>query len=161
MNTESSTCILPIIRFVRKPFVKRAIEPSTVNDPSPLSTMNDAVCYRWQDLPQDHPMDRLARRRIFGEKMMVAELVLQAGFYVPTHAHENEQIAIVVSGAIRFGIGAEDSDARRSVVVRGGEVLHLPSNVPHSAEVLEETVVFDLFSPPSQQTGVDRVGEEG
>ena len=123
--------------------------------------MNDAVCYRWQDLPQDHPMDRLARRRIFGEKMMVAELVLQAGFYVPTHAHENEQIAIVVSGAIRFGIGAEDSDARRSVVVRGGEVLHLPSNVPHSAEALEDTVVFDLFSPPSQQTGVDRVREEG
>ena len=36
-----------------------------------------------------------------------------------------------------------------------GEVLHLPSNCPHSAEALEETVVLDIFSPPSERTGID------
>ena len=92
--------------------------------------------------------------------MMVAEVVLHKGCYVPTHAHENEQIVIVVSGTVRFGIGAEESEARHFVAVQGGEVLHLPSKMPHSAEALEDSVVFDLFSPPAQKMGVDQIGEK-
>ena len=119
----------------------------------------EAVHYRWQDLPQDQPIDLLDRRRIFGEKILVAEVVLHKGCYVPTHAHENEQIAVVVSGVVRFGVGDEDGTERRGVIVRGGEVLHLPSNVPHSAEALEDAVVYDLFSPPARQMGVDQIGK--
>jgi len=117
--------------------------------------MPDAKAYRWEDLEQDHPMPRLDRRRIIGEKMMISEVVLHAGCHVPTHAHVNEQFACVVSGAVRFGIGADDSPARREVTVTAGGVIHLPSNVPHSADAVEDSLVLDLFSPPSATTGVD------
>jgi quercetin dioxygenase-like cupin family protein len=34
--------------------------------------------------------------------------------------------------------------------VHAGEVLHIPSHVPHRAEALEDTVDVDIFSPPRE-----------
>jgi quercetin dioxygenase-like cupin family protein len=101
-------------------------------------------------------MDLLERRRVIGELVMLSEVLLQRGCVVPTHAHENEQFCCVLSGRLRFGLGAEGSPQRREIEVEGGEVLHLPSGVPHSAEALEQTLVIDVFSPVSETTGVDR-----
>lgn len=115
----------------------------------------EAVVYRWQDLPQDFPMPLIARRRVIGSQVMLSQVQLTKGFKVATHAHENEQMAIVLSGEMRFGLGAEGSPQRRDVTVRAGEVVHLPSNVPHSAEALADSVLIDVFSPPSDKTGVD------
>ncbi|MDQ3310196.1 MAG: cupin domain-containing protein, partial [Gemmatimonadota bacterium] len=36
------------------------------------------------------------------------------------------------------------------IIVRAGEVLHIPSGVPHKAEALEDTLDVDIFSPPRQ-----------
>ena len=118
--------------------------------------MSSVTFYRWSDLPTDRPMDLLERRRIIGDRMMISQVLLKKGCYVPTHTHENEQFAIIVRGKLRFGLGADDAPGRREVTVETGEVLHLPSNVPHSAEALEETLVLDLFSPVSEGTGIDR-----
>ncbi len=115
-----------------------------------------AVRYRWRDLPPDHPMALVSRRRIMGEQMMLSEVLLDKGCVVPTHAHENEQMACIVRGVVRFGIGAEGSSDRRELLLKAGEVLLLPANVPHSAEALEEALVLDIFSPPSATTGIDR-----
>ncbi len=116
----------------------------------------DARVYRWTDLPTDKPRPLLERRRIIGRKMMIAEVLIEKGFVVPSHAHENEQFACVIRGRIRFGLGVEGSPEHHEVELTDGEVLHLPANVPHSAEALQETLVLDLFSPPSEKTGIDR-----
>jgi quercetin dioxygenase-like cupin family protein len=112
--------------------------------------------YSWPELVPDRPMDLLERRRIIGAQAMLSQVALKKGCYVPTHSHENEQFACVISGKLRFGIGVEGSNDRREVVVGAGEVMHLPSNVPHSAEAMEDTLVLDVFSPPSEKTGIDR-----
>ena len=114
------------------------------------------LVHTWNDLPQDAPMDKVLRRRIIAEQMMISQVRLAQGFVVPTHQHENEQIAMVVSGRIRFRLGAEGSPGRREVTLEGGQVLHLPSNLPHAAEALEDTLIYDIFSPVSEQTGIDR-----
>jgi len=101
-------------------------------------------------------MPLLERQRIVGEQMMVSRVLLRAGCDVPTHAHGNEQFAIIVSGRIRFGLGVVDSPERREVELVGGQVLQLPAWVPHSALAIEDTVVLDMFSPPSATTGIDR-----
>lgn len=121
-----------------------------------MSPPADATRYRWKDMAQDHPLDRLDRRRIPGVNAMLSEMFLHQGCHVSTHAHENEQFAFVVSGRLRFGIGEEGSAGRYEVVVGGGEVLHLPPNLPHGADAEEDTRVIDIFSPPSETTGVDR-----
>jgi len=111
---------------------------------------------RWTDLSVDTPMPLLERRRVIGEKAMISHITLKKGFSLATHAHENEQFSCVLSGTIRFGLGAEGSKDRREVTVGAGEVIHLPSNLPHSATAVEDTVVLDIFSPPSAGTGIDQ-----
>ncbi len=121
-----------------------------------MPRISGATVYRWAELAPDQPMALLERRRIIGEQMMLSEVLLQKGCEVPTHAHENEQFAYVIRGRVRFGIGAEGSPQRDEIEMTGGEVLHLPANVPHSVVALQETLVLDLFSPPSEKTGIDR-----
>lgn len=116
----------------------------------------DARVHRWTELPFDAPMALLRRQRVIAEKMMVSNVFLQKGCDVPTHSHENEQISCILSGRLRFGIGAEGTAERREVTVGAGEVVVLPGNVPHSAYAMEDTQVLDLFSPPSATTGIDR-----
>lgn len=114
-----------------------------------------AKVYSFSELPIDRPMPLLERRRVMGEKMMVSHITLRKGFKVATHSHANEQISIVVSGLLRFGIGDDAAPGRYTVDVAADQVIHLPSNVPHSAEAIEDTLVLDLFSPPSATTGID------
>jgi len=114
--------------------------------------------YAWEQLAPDHPIALLERRRILGERMMVAQIHLDQGCTVDRHAHENEQISVVLAGRLRFLVGEGASE--REVIVAGGEVLHLPSNVPHAAEALEDTLALDLVSPPGAM-GVDRQGMGG
>lgn len=116
----------------------------------------NATAYRWSDMHTDQPMARLTRRRIVGEHAMLSHVSLAKGCQVPTHAHENEQFGHILSGRIRFGIGAEGSPDRHDLILEAGQVIHLPPNVPHSAEALEDCVILDVFSPPSEKTGIDR-----
>jgi quercetin dioxygenase-like cupin family protein len=102
---------------------------------------------RWADLPKETVTAQLSRRLVTGERMMLAQVYLEKGCIVPRHSHENEQITWIVEGALRFWIGA---DGAEEVVVRAGEVLHIPSNVPHMAEALEDTLDVDIFSPIRQ-----------
>jgi quercetin dioxygenase-like cupin family protein len=89
----------------------------------------------------------LERRLITGDRMMLAHVYLAKGCVVPKHRHENEQLTYILEGALRFRIG---DDGAQIVVVSAGEVLHIPSNVWHEAEALEDTLDVDIFDPPRQ-----------
>jgi quercetin dioxygenase-like cupin family protein len=91
--------------------------------------------------------DMLERRLITGERMMLAHVYLKKGCIVPQHSHDNEQLTYILEGALKFWVGEDGSE---EITVRAGEVLLIPSNVPHKAEALEETLDVDVFSPPRQ-----------
>lgn len=101
--------------------------------------------FRWEDMPRERVTDLLERRIITGDDMMLAHVYLARGCIVPRHSHVNEQFTYIVEGALHFKIG---EDGAREVTVRAGEVLHIPSNVPHEATALEDTLDVDVFSPP-------------
>lgn len=111
--------------------------------------MSDAAVrhFRWADIPQERVTDVISRKLITGDAMMIAQVFLKKDALVPQHSHHNEQITYIISGALHFSIGA---DRAREVVVRAGEVLHIPSNVPHEARALEDTLDVDVFNPPRQ-----------
>jgi len=115
----------------------------------------DPILYNWDTMPFDKPSELIDRRRIVGEKAMISHVTLYKGFNVATHSHENEQISCIVSGCLRFGLGYAGEPNYREVELRAGESVLLPANAPHSATALEDTVVLDIFSPPSETTGVD------
>lgn len=116
----------------------------------------DPLVHDFASLPWDRPMALLSRQRVIGQHVMISRVVLEKGCDVPLHAHANEQMAFIVSGRLRFVLGADGSPDRRVVTVTDGQVLHLPSNLPHAAFAEERTVVLDIFSPPSATTGIDR-----
>lgn len=103
--------------------------------------------FRWDDMPREQVSDQLSRRLITGDRMMLAHVYLDKGCIVPKHSHENEQLTYILKGALRFEIG---EDGAEEIIVRAGEVLHIPSGVPHKAEALEDTLDVDIFSPPRQ-----------
>jgi len=103
--------------------------------------------YRWDDMPRERVSPMLERRLVTGDRMMLAHVYLAKGCVVPKHRHENEQLTYILEGALRFWIG---EDGAEEIVVRAGEVLHIPSNVPHKAQALEDTLDVDVFSPPRQ-----------
>jgi unsaturated pyranuronate lyase len=103
-----------------------------------------ATLVRWNDMPRERLGEKLERRYVNGRHLTLAQFHLAQGCLVPTHAHDNEQFAHVLSGCLRFRMGADGAEV---VDVRGGEVLMIPPGLPHSAEALEDSIVSDAFSP--------------
>jgi quercetin dioxygenase-like cupin family protein len=95
----------------------------------------------WDAVPLEQMSDMISRKVISGEKAMVAQVFLKKDAVVPEHHHESEQITYILKGALKFDIEG------REVIVRAGEVLHIPSHVPHRAVALEDTLDVDIFSP--------------
>jgi len=106
-----------------------------------------ATLYRWDDMPREELNPLLGRRIISTDRMMLAHVYLDEGAIVPTHAHENEQLTYILEGKLRFWLGDEGEQV---VDVAAGEVLHIPSQLPHKAEALEKTLDVDIFQPPRQ-----------
>jgi quercetin dioxygenase-like cupin family protein len=102
--------------------------------------------FRWDKMEKEKVTDVIHRKVISGERAMVAQIFLEKGARVPMHSHDNEQITYLLEGTLRFWIG----EAREEMVLHAGEVLHIPSNVPHEAEALEDCLDVDVFSPPRQ-----------
>jgi len=95
----------------------------------------------WDAVPLESMSDVISRRVFSGEKAMVAQVYLKKDAVVPLHSHESEQITYILDGALKFELQG------REVTVRKGEMLLIPSNVPHRAVALEDTLDLDIFSP--------------
>lgn len=112
-----------------------------------MSKSGEVSFFRWDAMKKERVSDMLERRLITGERVMLAHVYLKKGCIVPKHSHENEQLTYILEGALKFWIGEDSSE---EITVSAGEVLLIPSNVPHKAEAIEETLDVDIFSPPRQ-----------
>jgi len=100
--------------------------------------------FKWDDVVLENVRDGISRKFIAGDREMVAQITLKRGAIVPEHSHESEQLTYVISGALKFTLGGQD------ITVRAGELLRIPSWMPHSAEAVEDCFELDLFSPIRQ-----------
>jgi quercetin dioxygenase-like cupin family protein len=88
--------------------------------------------------------ESIQRRYVTADRVTIARFELKRGGVVPRHAHENEQVSCVLSGALSFTF--DDREVR----VGAGEVMQIPGGIAHEVTVLEDTVVIDVFSPVRQ-----------
>jgi quercetin dioxygenase-like cupin family protein len=87
--------------------------------------------------------ERIAARSVHGERITMAVVELDPGAVVAEHSHENEQLGVLIQGALEFRIG----DERREL--GPGETWSIPPNTSHEAIAGPEgAVVIDVFSPP-------------
>jgi quercetin dioxygenase-like cupin family protein len=98
--------------------------------------------HRLDDAPREQMIAGVQRRFISGERTTVGQIWIAKGALVPEHTHQSEQVSYIVEGALRFTLGGHDI-----VTVNAGEILVIPSMLPHSAEALEDTYDIDLFAP--------------
>ena len=98
----------------------------------------------WKDVEREKLNPLLEREMVVGGKIMLARVLIKKGGHVPMHHHHNEQVTYILEGALKFAIDGKE------VVVRAGEVLCIPSNMPHEAWALEDTVDLDVFDPPRE-----------
>ena len=95
----------------------------------------------WNEIEREQMNPLLLRQALHGVSMTVARLEITKGAVVPLHHHVNEQITLMLEGKLRFVI-----DGVESIAV-AGEIVVIPPNAPHLVEALEDSAVFDLFSP--------------
>jgi quercetin dioxygenase-like cupin family protein len=110
-------------------------------------TIPHIVPHRWTEMHPEPLKEGLTRKLVTGERMMIAHVYLKKGVDVPRHSHDNEQLTYILEGALQFWFGANDE---QELLVRAGEVIVIPSNVPHRALAVEDTLDVDVFCPPRQ-----------
>ncbi len=106
--------------------------------------MSQACYYKWANLPQTAITPQIGRRLVSGEKVMIAQFTFVKGVNIEKHKHPHEQMTHILSGKVEFDIRGQKR------VISHGEMVHLPPNVPHAVAILEDTVTFDIFSPPRE-----------
>lgn len=114
-----------------------------------MAESKEAVHTKWSDIAVEAMSATIGRQFIVGTEMMIARVLLKKGAHVPQHQHHNEQITYILEGALQFRVDGKE------IVVKAGEVLCIPPNVPHEANALEDTVDLDVFNPP-RQDWIDR-----
>jgi quercetin dioxygenase-like cupin family protein len=80
-----------------------------------------------------------------GEKTHLTEFRLSQGTTIPTHSHPHEQTGYLVSGRMTFLIEDEVFDAEP------GDGWNIAGNIEHGVEVLEDSIVIEVFSPVREE----------
>ena len=77
----------------------------------------------------------------YGTRTLMTEFLLERGSTLPLHAHPHEQTGYLVKGHMRLTIGGQEHD------VRPGDCWSIPGQAEHWAQVLEDSVAVEVFSP--------------
>ena len=106
--------------------------------------MPDATHYRWQDLPTEAVNPSALRQYVTGDGLTVARFELARGGLVPRHAHMNEQVSCVLSGALKFRFDEREivAIAMGEDVVVLGDRAELDQAPPHALPGLERRLGF-------------------
>ena len=104
-----------------------------------MNTPTQAKYIPWKNVEHEQLSPLIGREMVVGDKIMLARVFLKKGAHVPLHQHHNEQVTYILEGALKLAIDGKE------IVVRAGEVLCIPSNMPH-----EDTLDLDVFDPPRE-----------
>jgi quercetin dioxygenase-like cupin family protein len=100
--------------------------------------------YNWNEVPEVELSPGLTRQMIHTSQVTILRVRFKKGVASPVHQHMHEQVTMLTSGAMRFEL------AGVPVLLSPGDLLPIPSNVPHGAEALEDSVLIDVFTPPRE-----------
>ena len=101
----------------------------------------------WDSVPVEIVNSFMSRQIVSGEKLMIARIRFKDGFIVPLHSHVHEQVTQVISGTMRFWFG---ENKEQMMDLNAGDVVVIPSNLPHEALIIGEVEEVDTWAPPRQ-----------
>nr|WP_321496216.1 cupin domain-containing protein [uncultured Methanolobus sp.] len=83
----------------------------------------------------------LMKTIVHGEKTLMTEFLLKKGSHLPSHEHIHEQTGYMISGKMLLTIGDNTHE------VTPGDSWNIPSDTPHEAHVIEDSIAVEVFSP--------------
>jgi quercetin dioxygenase-like cupin family protein len=95
----------------------------------------------WKQIKEDVLNPLAGRKALHGKMITLARFRFDKGNKVAMHHHPNDQITTVESGSVRFIMNGEE------VLLKAGDMVAVPPDVPHANEALEDTVIVEIFSP--------------
>ena len=98
----------------------------------------------WDQVELETVNPQMQRRIVTGERLTVARIYFKDGFRVPLHSHEHEQVTQVISGVLRFWLGA---NREKTLDLGPGDIVVIPSNMPHEALCIGDVEEMDTWSP--------------
>ena len=111
---------------------------------TPSEAKHEPKHMAWKNVEHEQLNPHIAREMVVGNKIMLARVLMKKGAHVPMHRHHNEQVTYILEGALKFSVDGKE------IIVRAGEVLCIPPNMPHEAWAVEDTVDLDVFDPPRE-----------
>lgn len=127
--------------------------PANVSSPAPgrgvIPLVSDhyktqPAFYDFDNLPAEKITDGVTRRFIMGTQSSVVRWELKAGTVLPVHFHVNEQITRVEKGSM------EVYSQGLKYVMKPGQIMIFPPNVPHEFIALVDTVIYEQHTPARQ-----------
>ena len=100
--------------------------------------------YALEQQPLEEVSPGLQRRYLSGTHSTFVEWIAKKGAKVPLHHHENEQITWITQGS------CEVYSQGKKFVIKAGEIMIIPPNVPHEFYFTEDTIDIDIFTPQRQ-----------
>jgi quercetin dioxygenase-like cupin family protein len=94
--------------------------------------------------PVEQVSELLQRQYLSGSNATFVKWTAKKGCFVPLHHHINEQITWITQGA------AEVYSQGRKYIMKAGDIMIIPPNIPHEFTFLEDTINIDVFTPARQ-----------
>jgi quercetin dioxygenase-like cupin family protein len=109
--------------------------------------------YDWDKMRTENISELYKRKVALADNIAVARLEVMQFAVTQPHAHDSEEVIIVLKGEWRFHLPTGD------VTLRANQMLSIPAGVEHSSEALEDTVALDICTPTRLDwiTGEDRL----
>jgi quercetin dioxygenase-like cupin family protein len=103
--------------------------------------------FHWSEISWERVKESVERKVVLGERLMMVMYRFAPNQVWPEEAHEAEQGGYILKGRIELTLPARGEKH----LLGAGDGYLIPSQVPHSWRVLEETTLIDFFSPPRQE----------
>ena len=98
---------------------------------------------RWNELDPLVMVPGLTFQPVLGDKVMANFVTFEPHTEAPVHWHDEEQITLVIDGEFEFEVAEETR------IMRRGDAVVIPPNVPHGARTHESSCLeIDVFHPP-------------
>ena len=82
------------------------------------------------------------RRIVHMENLTAMFVQVPKGLITPKdHVHSNEQVSFLVNGKLKIVIGDKEK------IIEANEGYMAPPNIKHHIEVMEDSLLIDIFSP--------------
>ena len=103
--------------------------------------------FHWSEIAWEKVNESIDRKVVMGERLMMVMYRFSPNQSWPEEAHEAEQSGYILKGRIELSLSARGEKH----LLGAGDGYLIPSRIPHSWIVLEETILIDFFSPPRRE----------